>query len=790
MDPNRPKKLSVCMIVRNEQAMLPGCLESIRACAEEIIVVDTGSTDRSMDIARQYGAVVLEQAWANDFSSARNAALSQASGEWILSLDADERILNPEELRWVVEHAAADMHGFLVNLTSVADKNGTQSRYVSQLLRLFRNDPRICFSGRIHEQIIECFEPNGLRYLPSSIEVEHLGYNLGADAMQRKQQRNMSLLDTALRDDPHDAYMLQQRAKTSLALGNIADAERDTVEALRWAKSKGVVRPQALNYGGVIAFQLQNYDLAIARAEESLRIVPHQAFAYFVLGECYTAKQDYAMALECYQEMLNAIEKNDITARVIGAYEIQPSQLRFLIGRSALACGRQELAMSAFREGMAIDPKTVNCRIGLANCELNLSHFSAARRLLLDAQALEPTHKDIPAFLRRIDEVEAQRTMTTQQLSSTTMDASSESVTVSASTQQASHSRKPLISLCMIVKNEQHCLRECLESVKDVVDEMVIVDTGSTDKTVDIAKEFGATIGNFNWIGDFAKARNASLQLCQGEWILYMDADERLTPESAAMLRSMLLQTPAEVGAFICTIISPHRQADAESEIHRGGYPRLFRNYGYPKVEFRGRVHEQITPSLIECGAHIVNSSLVIQHTGYDIDRDRMQEKVRRNYELLIKHVQEEPLNAYAWFQLGQTLGRMNVPENSEQALKFALELGTLSTPVAASAASTLAHLYGTQQRYEEALKWCDYSLAKVPHQIMAMHYKAYALMYLYRLDEAEKLFFEVLELIENKHLSPEAGYDVDLKPAVVQQGLAKLQHMRSQPRPAYLMQE
>jgi len=86
----------------------------------------------------------------------------------------------------------------------------------------------------------------------------------------------------------------------------------------------------------------------------------------------------------------------------------------------------------------------------------------------------------------------------------------------------------PRLTLSMIVKNEEANLRDCLESVKDVVDEIVLVDTGSTDKTIRIAEEFGAKIYRFNWINDFSAARNFALKQSTGDWILYLDADEGL----------------------------------------------------------------------------------------------------------------------------------------------------------------------------------------------------------------------------------------------------------------------
>lgn len=340
---------------------------------------------------------------------------------------------------------------------------------------------------------------------------------------------------------------------------------------------------------------------------------------------------------------------------------------------------------------------------------------------------------------------------------------------------------KPHISLCMIVKNEEHTLRACLESVQGAVDEIIIIDTGSTDNTIDIAKEYNAKIGYFEWIGDFAAARNEALKHCTGEWILYLDADERLNDESRAGLPDLLRSLPANTGAAMCTIISPHRQLDNSTETHRGGYPRIFRNYGYPLVRFQGRVHEQITPSILECGGLVVNTDVTIIHTGYDIELDEMEKKVQRNYQLLIKHVQEEPLNAYAWFQLGQTLGRMNVADKAEEALRFALEIETLSKPIAATAAATLAHICGTQARYEDSLRWSDVSLGFVPTQAMAMNYRAYSLLHLHRLDEAEGAFHSLQQLLSNSTLLPDTGYEVQIGPEIINSGLRRIQELRDQ---------
>ena len=102
--------------------------------------------------------------------------------------------------------------------------------------------------------------------------------------------------------------------------------------------------------------------------------------------------------------------------------------------------------------------------------------------------------------------------------------------------------RRQTLSLCMIVKNEEANLGLCLESVKGVADEIIIVDTGSTDRTVEIARRYGAKISSYKWDDDFAAARNVSLQSATSNWIMVLDADEALAEEDRGRLRALLRQ--------------------------------------------------------------------------------------------------------------------------------------------------------------------------------------------------------------------------------------------------------
>jgi tetratricopeptide (TPR) repeat protein len=212
-----------------------------------------------------------------------------------------------------------------------------------------------------------------------------------------------------------------------------------------------------------------------------------------------------------------------------------------------------------------------------------------------------------------------------------------------------------------------------------------------------------------------------------------------------------------------------------ESDVHRGSYPRIFRNLGIDKIKFQGRVHEQISPSLKENNLELLQSDIIIYHLGYDQSREVMEAKIQRNYRMLLQHVREEPTNGYSWYQLGQTLGHMNLRKEAEETIKFALKCGNLSPMIEASATATLAQFTGNDKRFEEALRWASRSLELVPNSLYAKNLRAYSLLHLGRFEEAEKEFEETLKLKKKFYnSSPMSGYDIDISLSVIEEGLKK----------------
>jgi len=197
----------------------------------------------------------------------------------------------------------------------------------------------------------------------------------------------------------------------------------------------------------------------------------------------------------------------------------------------------------------------------------------------------------------------------------------------------------PFISLCMITKDESETLGRCLGSVAPLVDEIVIVDTGSRDQTVSIAEKAGAGVIRAPWNDDFSAARNLSLEAASGEWILVVDADEVLENAHRARLEERLRSHDAP--AYSVEIVSPKGAGLSE----RAHITRLFRNE--PAHRYQGRVHEQILGAVCrKLGRETwtpPRSELRFIHDGYRPDKRSARKKAERNRRLLSQEIRDRP---------------------------------------------------------------------------------------------------------------------------------------------------
>ena len=228
-DVHRPDgdAVSVCMIARNEAACIERCLYSLKPLNAEIIVVDTGSTDGTQDIARRFGAQVIETPWKQDFSHARNLGIDRAKGRWILIIDSDEYLLpgDVEKIREIIgERQRAEATPIAYELLQASPVGLSPGRILVSIVRLFPRHPAVRYEWPVHEQVVDSLTRQGIRILPSKIEIQHTGY---ADPIvnRAKQSRNLEILKKQLADPlTSNAHVAFLAAGAYLDLGNYTEA--------------------------------------------------------------------------------------------------------------------------------------------------------------------------------------------------------------------------------------------------------------------------------------------------------------------------------------------------------------------------------------------------------------------------------------------------------------------------------------------------------------------------------------------------------------------------------------
>lgn len=252
------QKVSLCMIVKDEENCLSACLEAAVPAVDEIIVVDTGSTDRTKAIATGYGTVkVFDFPWADDFAAARNFSLGKASGNWILVLDADE-VIEPGARRKLMNFAAGGERIGQVEIVSEFLSGGEVRRSSSLISRFFPNNGEYRYAGAIHEQIVrQGGGPQAGRAVPQAgrnisrverdlprvartgVVVAHSGYSGETVAQKKKGERNLRILLAALERQPRDPYLACQVGRTYFVMNDYRQARPYLEKALQLIAAEG-----------------------------------------------------------------------------------------------------------------------------------------------------------------------------------------------------------------------------------------------------------------------------------------------------------------------------------------------------------------------------------------------------------------------------------------------------------------------------------------------------------------------------------------------------------------------
>jgi Glycosyl transferase family 2/Tetratricopeptide repeat len=227
----------------------------------------------------------------------------------------------------------------------------------------------------------------------------------------------------------------------------------------------------------------------------------------------------------------------------------------------------------------------------------------------------------------------------------------------------------PKVSLCMIVRDEAHHLPDCLATAGDLVDEIIVVDTGSTDATAEFARRAGARVHSFAWNDDFSAARNESIRHATGDWIFWLDADDRIDGPNRHKLRDLFASLSDDNVAYVMVYLALREMGMDKSSIAH--HVKLFRND--PRIRWRYRVHEQILPAIEEAGGRPVSTDIVIHHLGYQ-DPETVRRKLERNLRLLRLEDVDHPGDPLTLFNLGRTVMRLGQLKESLPYLRQAID--------------------------------------------------------------------------------------------------------------------
>ncbi|CAN1210381.1 glycosyltransferase [Tumidithrix helvetica PCC 7403] len=390
---SRPVRLSLCAIAKNEAHRLGNCLASVRGFADEIVVVDTGSSDRTVEIAKQHKAKVFRFAWCDDFAAARNYALCHAKGEWILVLDADE--LLDAAIQPILTEVMQQQTCLAVNLVRL-EVGASQSPY-SLVSRLFRRRSDLGFTGIYHERIDRSVEqiidrePHWQVVTIPAIAIHHYGYQTHEIAQKQKYDFAKRLMHKHLEAFPQDSYMYSKLGALYVSeSSSIGESERESLSEPIGQDSE----PRNLKLERGIELLQTGLDLASQHSQQDQTLFE----LYYHLGIAYTQRSQSESAKQAYQ---TALELNVPDLVKLPAYNN--------LGSIWLEETAYDLAIAAYAQAIAIAPDFAKgfCNLGIAlKAAGRLGEaLSAYERAIAIAPEYAEAHQNLGVVLLRLGQV-------------------------------------------------------------------------------------------------------------------------------------------------------------------------------------------------------------------------------------------------------------------------------------------------------------------------------------------------------------------------------------------------
>lgn len=586
--------LSVCIIGKNEEKHIEKCLAPLTSYGFEIVYVDTGSTDRTKELAAKYTDAVYDVAWTDDFSAARNFSLEKASHDYVLVLDCDEYLteLDLDGLLAAIETHPEGVGQILRRSYTAGRTDGSAS--LERIDRLF-DRRRYHYIYTIHEQVADRgTDSTDYERYPVPVTADHVGYIGTAGEMRQKAERNNTLLFKEIERHPDDPYFYFQAAQSY----NLID---DYENAYIYYK-KAFSLP--LNLDNLWVHVMANNFIAACIQTD------REAEALALYTPVY---DDYAMdaAFLCSMGSLYLNLSQPLKATMEFVKVLQ----------SPLSLGGEDLSGAAL--------------YGMGYSNELLGNLSAANSFYEKAAAKQYA----PALLKLHAAPEKEVPM-------------------------------PPISVCIIGKNEEKNIERCLAPLAKLGLEIIYVDTGSDDRTKELAAGYTDNLYDFTWIGDFSAARNYSISKASHNYVLIIDCDEFLTQIDPEALSRAIDEHPRGVGTI---------QLDNYCETDNGQVcipNRLERLFHKRYYHYENPIHEQICE--IKTGSTYYeryNAPIVADHVGYAGTAEERRKKTERNNELLFREIAKHPDDPYNYFQAAQSYNLIADYENAYTYYKKAFEL-------------------------------------------------------------------------------------------------------------------
>lgn len=370
--------VTLCMIVRNEESNLADCLGPIAGLFDEIVIVDTGSTDRTREIALQFTDQVHDFPWCDDFSAARNESLRHATGDWIFWLDADDRIPEKEakKLEQLLKGLELGKRAYQMVTVCPSQYECDGVRYLTHT-RLFRRHLGLQWQGRVHEQLRPAFHELGFEILSHPLHIEHGGYADGPLNL-KKAQRDIRLLRLDFATNPDDPSTVLHLAMAYARVSNYQEARKHLLELIQREAPKQDWLSRAYELLTEFCLRLGDLNGALACSERGIAVCPNDVTLLFGRAEVLYEVDAYSACADLLVRLRTLPSPQTFYG---GKGHIQSKLVPILLGNCWRHMGRHKEAIELMKRTLQKYPDEVRMMHSLGHCYLESGQRDCLRDL-------------------------------------------------------------------------------------------------------------------------------------------------------------------------------------------------------------------------------------------------------------------------------------------------------------------------------------------------------------------------------------------------------------------------